>query len=168
MWRKAYAKFMRQRSRLEVVQRMVQLGISVDSKRRMFIGNLEVYDTALARAAGVDRRVVRNTINQVFEDPELREIFTKVRPVGTSLVEIAGLLGYSVLVVSADPYKPGVIAGVAKALSESGIVIRQALADDPDMTQDPKLTLVVEGKVPVSVLSKIQEIGSVKSITLLK
>src|SRR3989304_6976258 len=102
LWRKAYAKFMRQRSRLEVVQRMVQLGISVDSKRRMFIGNLEVCDTALARAAGVDRRVVRNTINQIFEDPELREIFTKVSPVGPSLVEIAGLLGYSVLVVAAD------------------------------------------------------------------
>ena len=151
-----------------VVQRMVQLGISVDSKRRMFIGNLEVYDTALARAAGVDRRVVRNTINQIFEDLELREIFTRVRPVGTSLVEIAGLLGYSVLVVSADPYKPGVIAGVTNALNEASIVIRQALADDPDMTQDPKLTLVVEGKVPASVLSKLQEIESVKSITILK
>ena len=147
---------------------MVQLGVSVDNKRRMFIGNLEVYDTALARAAAVDRRVVRNTINQIYEDKELRDIFTKVRPVGTSLVEIAGLLGYSVLVVSADPYKPGVIAGVTSALSGAGIVIRQALADDPDMTQDPKLTLVVEGKVPHSVLSKIQEIDSIRSITLLK
>lgn len=159
---------MRQRSRLEVVQKMVQLGISIDSKRRMFIGNLQVYDTALARAVGVDRRVVRNTINQIFEDSELREIFTKVKPVGTSLVEIAGLLGYTVLVISADPYKPGVIAGVTNALANSDIVIRQALADDPDMTQDPKLTLVVEGKVPPLVLSKIQEIESVKSITILK
>lgn len=168
MWRKAYAKFMRQKGRLEVVRRMVQLGISVDNKRRMFIGNLEVYDTAMARATGVDRRVVRNTRNQIFEDKELRDIFTKVKPVGTSLVEIAGLLGYTVLVVSADPYRPGVIAGVTSALSKAGIVIRQALADDPDMTQDPKLTLVVEGKVPHAVLSRIQETDSVRSITLLK
>jgi predicted regulator of amino acid metabolism with ACT domain len=159
---------MRQRSRLEVVQKMIQLGISVDSKERMFIGNLQVYDTALARAVKVDRRVVRNTVMQISGDPELREIFSKIKPVGTSLVEIAGLLGYTVLVISADPYKPGVIAGVADVLADANIVIRQALADDPDMAQDPKLTLVVEGRVPASVLAEIQEIESVRSITILK
>lgn len=159
---------MRQRSRLEVVQKMIQLGISVDSKGRMSIGNLQVYDTALARAVGVDRRVVRNTVTQILGDTELREIFGKVKPVGTSLVEIASLLGYTVLVISADPYKPGVIAGVADVLADANIVIRQALADDPDMTQDPKLTLVLEGKVPASVLAEIQDIQSVRSITLLK
>jgi len=159
---------MRQRSRLEVVQKMIQLGISVDSKGGMFIGNLQVYDTALARAVNVDRRVVRNTVTQILGDAELRGIFSKIKPVGTSLVEIASLLGYTVLVISADPYKPGVIAGVADVLADANIVIRQALADDPDMTQDPKLTLVVEGKVPASVLTGIQDIESVRSITILK
>jgi len=159
---------MRQRSRLAVVQKMIQLGISVDGKGRMFVGSLQVYDTALARAVNVDRRVVRNTVTQIREDAQLREIFNKIKPVGTSLVEIAGLLGYTVLVISADPYKPGVIAGVADVLADASIVIRQALADDPDMTQDPKLTLVVEGKVPTSVLAEIQDIESVRSTTLLK
>jgi hypothetical protein len=116
--------------------------------------------------ADVDRRVVRNTVNQIFSDPDLRVIFTNVRPIGTSLVEIADKVGYRVLVVNADPLKPGVISGISSILTKYGVVIRQALADDPNFTPDAKLTLVVEGKIPPEAIEKIQSISLVKSITL--
>ncbi|MFQ6135246.1 MAG: hypothetical protein ACE5KU_05470 [Nitrososphaerales archaeon] len=166
MWRQIQAKFTRQKARLSVVRKMIELGVKVEDRYRLKVGGMSVSDSALAEAAGVDRRVVRNTVNQIMSDPDLRTIFTRVKPIGTSLVDIAENLGYSVLVVYADPHKPGVISGISSILSEYGVVIRQALADDPDFTPDPKLTLVVDGRVPPEAIAKIQSLTLVESLTL--
>ena len=166
MWRQIQGKFIRKKARLNVVRKMIELGISVEGEKKLMVGRMPVSDTALAMAADVDRRVVRNTVNQIFSDTDLRVIFTNVRPIGTSLAEIANKIGYGVLVVNADPLKPGVISGISSILANYGVVIRQALADDPNFTPDAKLTLVVEGKIPSEAIEKIQSISLVKSITL--
>tara|TARA_Y100000031_G_C8050653_1_gene306020 strand:- start:377 stop:649 length:273 start_codon:yes stop_codon:yes gene_type:complete len=89
-----------------------------------------------------------------------------VKPIGTSLVKIADKIGYGVLVINADPLKLGVISGISSILANYRVVIRQALADDPNFTPDAKLTLVVDGKIPPEAIEKIQSISLVKSITL--
>jgi len=166
MWRQIQGKFIRKKARLDVVRKMIELGIGIDREQKLMVGRMPVTDSALAMAANVDRRVVRNTVNQIFSDPNLRVIFTNVKPIGTSLVEIADKIGYGVLVVNADPLKPGVISEISSILTKYGVVIRQALADDPNFTPDAKLTLVVEGKIPPEAIEKIQSISLVKSITL--
>ncbi len=55
-------------------------------------------------------------------------------------------LGYSAIVIEANPKSPGVMATVTEILSRNGMVVRQALADDPEMVHDAKMTLVVEGQ----------------------
>ncbi len=166
MWRQIQANFNRQKARLSVVRKMIELGVKVEGKHRLKVGDVSVSDSALAEAVGVDRRVVRNTVNQIMSDPDLKTIFTRVKPIGTSLVDIAENLGYSVLVVYADPHKPGVISGISSILTEYGVVIRQALADDPDFIPEPKLTLVVDGRVPPEAIGKIQSLALVDSLTL--
>ncbi len=166
MWRQIQVRFTRQKARLSVVRKMIELGVRVEDRFRLKVGDMSVSDSALAEAAGVDRRVVRTTVNQIMGEPDLREIFTKMKPIGTSLVDIAENLGYSVLVVNADPRQPGVISGVSSVLSEYGVVIRQALADDPDFIPDPKLTLVLDGRVPPEAIVKIQSLPLVESLTL--
>ena len=93
--------------------------------------------------------------------------FCNTKPVGTSLVEIATLLGYSVLLISGNSLEPGVISEVTGALATKGIVIRQALADDPDTVIEPKLTLVIEGKLPDETIAKIRTLKCVRGLTLL-
>lgn len=166
MWRQIQARFTRQKAQLNVVRKMIELGVGVEANSRLRVGDMAVSDSALAEAAGVDRRVVRSTVNRILSDSELKAIFTRVKPIGTSLVNVAENLGYSVLVVSADPHRPGVLSGVSSVLSAYGVVIRQALADDPDFTPDPKLTLVIDGRIPPEAVSKIQSLAPVKSLTL--
>ena len=166
MWRQIQRKFTRQKSRLSVVRTMIELGVGIDESGSLKVGVLSVGDSALANAAGVDRRVVRNAINQILKDNDLRAIFTKVKPIGTSLVDLSKELGYSVMVVNSDPHKPGVISGISTILSKYNVVIRQALADDPDFTPNPVLTLVLDGQVPSEALSLIRSLKIVKSLTL--
>ncbi len=81
---------------------------------------------------------------------------------------IASKLGYSTLIIEADPRASGVISTVTKVLADHNIVIRQALAEDPDMNPDARLTLVVEGNVTGEVVSQLESLIPVKSITVKK
>ncbi|MCZ6648459.1 MAG: hypothetical protein O7B30_04370 [Thaumarchaeota archaeon] len=168
MLSRIFPHFTRRRSRMEVVKKMIEFGISVTRGGELKIGNLNIQDTSLAESAGVDRRVVRSTVGQILSDSELGRIFERIRPVGTSLVETAALLGYHVLLISGDAFQAGIISEVSSVLAENGLVIRQALADDPDMITEPRLTFVVSGDMTGNVLSKLQALPSVRGLTLVK
>ncbi|MEM2339415.1 MAG: hypothetical protein QXW83_04360 [Nitrososphaerales archaeon] len=168
MWRKIEEKFSRQKSRAIIAKKMIELGIRVGEDLRLYVGDVEIDDVALARSLNIDRRVVRKTVNQIMSDDYLKNIFTRITPVGASFVNIAELFGWSVLVIAADPHKPGVISGVTSILAKYGIVIRQALADDPDLVSEPRLTLIVEGKIPPEAIDQIRSLDVVKSLTIIK
>ncbi|NWG08834.1 MAG: hypothetical protein HXX80_00725 [Nitrososphaerales archaeon] len=168
MWKKIQNHFKKQKGRLNVVRKMIELGIGMDENGRLFVGDVEVDDTAIAKAVGVDRRVVRSATRQILSNQELREIFTGIRPVGASLVEVAQVLGYSVLVIRSDPHRPGVIASVTDVLARYGLVVRQALADDPDLVPEPCLTLVIDGRIQAEAIDEIRSLPVVKSLTMIK
>jgi predicted regulator of amino acid metabolism with ACT domain len=161
-------QFAGQKVRLEVARKMLQYGIRVAKDERLFVGGLEVDYSALARDVGADRRVVKQTARQIREDDFLYSIFSRIMPVGSSLLPVIARLGYSAVVIEADPRAAGVISAATAALARRGIVVRQALADDPDMTPAAKLTLVVEGQVPGSVIEELNRIETVRSVTLMR
>ncbi len=165
MWRRIEGRFRRKKARIELAKKMLELGLRA-GKDGIYIDDVKIPDLAVARALGIDRRVVKYTVKQILEDPLLASIFTRLRPAGPDLSSIADALGYSVLEIRADPYRYGIVASVSGILAKHGIVIRQILSDDPDLTPDPKLTVVVEGKVPAGVLKEIGSSGVVKSVTL--
>ncbi len=168
VWPEIRKEFARQSARPDVVRMMVECGMSVSSDEKVFVGRVEVDYSAVARAVGVDRRVVKQTVQQIRRSPSLYTIFSRTKPLGTSLVDLVGLLGYSAVVVEADPRSPGIMAEVAVILARHGMVVRQALADDEDMVQDAKMTLVVEGKLSGEALGELNAIKSVRSIKILK
>ena len=53
-------------------------------------------------------------------------------------------------------------------LAKHNIVVRQALAADPDIFPDAKLTLIVQGQVPGSVIAELNAFRTVKSVTVMK
>jgi predicted regulator of amino acid metabolism with ACT domain len=168
MWLRIKDKFVRQKVRVEIIRKMLECGIRTGENYKLFVGNVEVDYTAIARATGVDRRVVKQTVQQIKQNEFLDSVFSNLLPVGASLANIASKLGYSTIVIEADPRAAGVISAVTRILADHGIVIRQALADDPDMIQEAKLTLVVEGDLDGEIITQLESLALVKSITIKK
>jgi len=122
-------------------------------------------DVKIARYLHVDRRTVRDTAQLISSDPLLNPVFQKLRPAGPFLADVAKFLGYSVIEIYADPHTVGIVAQAASLIAKENIAIRQAVADDPDLTPEPKLTLVVEKELSGTVLQKILKIPGVMKVS---
>jgi len=168
LWPSIEREFARQGSRLMVVRKMIEYGIRVSDEGKLFVGGLEVDYSALARDAGTDRRVVKQTAAKIRAHPFLFSVFSGVTPVGASLLNVVSSIGCSAIIIEADPRAAGVISRVTGVLAKHGIVVRQALADDPDMVKDANLTLIVEGAVGGSVISELEGLETVRGITVRK
>lgn len=165
MWSQISEKLRDFPARLKVVRLMIEYGIGVAEDGRIMVGPIEVPDTSLARAAGVDRRVVKKTVEHLLRDQSLRRIFMGLRPAGAFLAPIAKELGYYVVEIRADPKAPGILAGAAQVAAEEGISIRQAVAEDPELFPEPKLILVLERPLSGEGVNKLLKIPHVKSVT---
>ncbi|MEM1676548.1 MAG: amino acid-binding protein [Nitrososphaerota archaeon] len=165
MWKKIEEKLKDYPARLKIVRLMIEYGIGITGDGKISIGPIEIPDTSLARAAGVDRRIVRKTVEYLLSDETLRKIFTGLRPAGALLSPIAKELGYFVVEIRADPTAPGIIAGASKIAAEENISIRQAVAEDPELFPEPKLILVLEKPLSGEGISKLRTIPHVKSVT---
>lgn len=168
MWSNVRKQFQRQAVRPEIVRKFIECGMRVGDDDKIYVGNVEVDYTAVSRALGVDRRVVKQTVQQIRASRYLNSLFSKTKPLGTSLVDLVSQLGYTGIVIEADPKSPGVMAAVAEILSRHGTVVRQAVAEDPEMVPDAKMTLVVEGQLSGRAVEELQSLKQVRSIKILK
>ncbi len=132
-----------------------------------YCGDIEIKDSALARAAGVDRRVVRMTIEKISSSEELSKIFSNLRSM-TILSDVASEIGCSVVeIIPTDEKMPGILAGIMKTVSESGISIRQAVVLDPAFGSDePKLILIFDGELPPEYLAAIKTCRGVDRVII--
>jgi uncharacterized protein len=168
MWPSIKKQFPRQQARPEIVKKMIECGMRVSDDYKLYIDDVEQDYSAIARALDVDRRVVKQTVQQICGNRYLYSIFSRTKPLGASLVDVVSILGYSAIVIEADPRSPGVMAAVAEILSRHGTVVRQALADDPDMVEGAKMTLVVEGQLEGKAIEEITDLKQVRSLRIVK
>jgi uncharacterized protein len=168
MWPNIRRQFERQVVRPEIVRKMIECGMRVSDDEKIYVDDVEVDYTAVARAVDVDRRVVKQTVQQIRRNRYLYSLFSMTRPLGTSLVSLVSQLGYTAIVIEADPKSPGVMAGVAEILSRHGMVVRQAVAEDPEMVPDAKMTLVVEGQLTGQAMEELNGLKAVRSLKILK
>ncbi len=163
MWRQISERLKEYPGRLRVARALVELGLSV-REGRIFCGDVEQSELKMARAVGVDRRTVRETAEFIESDPVLSSVFKGLKPAGPFLPKVARFLGYRVIEIYADPHAVGIVAEASALISKEGISIRQAVADDPDLTPEPKLTLVVEREPSGDTLQKMLKIPGVTKI----
>ena len=168
MWGNIRKQFERQVVRPEIVRKMIECGMRVSDDEKIFVDDVEVDYTAVANALDVDRRVVKQTARQIRQNRYLYSLFSKTKPLGTSLVDVVSQLGYTAVVIEADPKSPGVMAGAAEILSRHGMVVRQAVAEDPEMVPDAKMTLVIEGQLSGDAMEALNGLKVVRSIKILK
>jgi predicted regulator of amino acid metabolism with ACT domain len=168
MWTNVRKQFERQVVRPEIVRKMIECGMRVSEDEKIYVDDVEVDYTAVARALDVDRRVVKQTAQQIRRNRYLFSLFSMTKPLGTSLVGLVSQLGYTAVIIEADPKSPGVMAGVAEILSRHGMVVRQAVAEDPEMVSDAKMTLVVAGHLTGQAIEELNGLKVVRSIKILK
>ena len=168
MWRSIAEKFEESPAKLKVAKLLIENGLRVGENGKIYCGDVEIPDTKIARVLNIDRRVVKGTIQYILRDEVLRKVFTRLKPAGTLLRDVAALFGYGVLEIRADPNAVGIIAGIAQALAKAGISIRQIHAEDPDLNPDPKLIVITEKPVPGEVIQEILKVPRVKSVTIIQ
>ena len=168
MWKSIAEKFEEAPAKLKVAKLLIENGLRIGENEKIYCGDVEIPDTKIARALDVDRRVVRETIKYIMSDEVLRKVFTRLKPAGALLRDVAALFGYGVLEIRADPSAVGIIAGVAQALAKAGISIRQIHAEDPDLNPDPKLIVITERTAPGEIIQEILKVPRVKSVTIVQ
>ncbi len=115
----------------------------------------------------VDRRTVNETLCAIKANRELRLIFEEIRPAGHSLKEIAKHLNLGVVEITpVDAKAHGILANSAMLLTRGGLSIRQAIVDDPELSPEPKLTLIVEKKIPGELIAELLKIEGVAKVSV--
>ncbi len=166
MWSNVKTYFEDHPERLKVTRVLIENGLGVRAGR-IYLNEIEIPPVRVARAAGVDRRTVKETLTAIGANRELRQIFEKIRSAGHSLKEIAKHLNLGVVEITpVDAKTPGILANSAMILAKSGLSIRQAIVDDPELSPEPKLTLIVEKKIPGELISELLNVKGVAKVSV--
>jgi predicted regulator of amino acid metabolism with ACT domain len=165
MWTIIQEKFKNHPAQEKVIRLLLERGFQIKPPGRVVSGGIEIPHTQIANEIEVDRRVVDATCETISKNEKLMQIFQNVRTI-PFLREVAPLLGLGVIVISPDnAARKGLLGAVATAVSEHGISIRQAVSDDPYLTENPQLTIITEGKASGDLLNSLTRIKGVKSVT---
>ena len=166
MWNTIKQHFESHPERLRVARVLVENGLSAKNCG-IYLNEIEIPPVRIARVAGVDRRTVNETLNAIEANPDLKMIFSEIRPAGASLKEIAKHLKLSVLEIAVvDPKAHGILASSAMILTQGGLGIRQAIVDDPELSPEPKLTLIVDEKIPGELIPQLLKIEGVAKVSV--
>ncbi len=156
MWSRIEDYFKAYPARWKVVSHLIRQGLSVKDGS-IKSGDMEIPAVSVARACGVDRRVVSATIEHIERDEFIRSVFRDFEPT-LFLAKAGARMGYGVLeIVVEDPSAPGIVHAVASEIARAGISIRQVVADDPRFYDPPMLTIITEEPLSGDLLRRIKE-----------
>ncbi len=166
MWSIIQEKFRNRPAQEKVVRLLLERGFQINPEGRVVSGSIEIPHTQIAQEIGVDRRVVDATCETISRDAQLMAIFRNIRTMPL-LRDVAPLLGLGVIIIAPDDAaRKGLLGSVATAVAEHGIIIRQAVSDDPYLAENPSLTIITEGKVSGELVNALTRIKGVKSVTV--
>jgi hypothetical protein len=166
MWAKLRPHFKGFPAQERVAQLMVTHGLRV-KEGGVHAGEIALADSAIARAVGVDRRVVTATLETIEKVPILRDFFAKLWPVG-HLGNVAPMMGWGAIeILPTNASKPGILAGTSAIIAEAGISVRQVIVDDPEIVEDPKALIITEKPVPERLLPRMKNLDGVRGVVIL-
>ncbi len=157
--------FLRYPMRRKVAEILLRYGLRVDKNGRISCGEIGISPAKISRALGVDRRVVVETAQMISDVPELLAIFDALVP-KAFIRGIAKHMGFEVLEIEAEPHAVGITSAVTALISKAGVSIRQIVTDDPDIYPNPKMTIILEKRLPGPALIKLRELKNIKRISI--
>ena len=165
MWRKIAKYFNKFPKRKKLAQKLLEYGLTVRNNK-IYCGEIELSDSKIARAFNVDRRIITSTIKTIMEGKDLKRVFSKLKPT-CHLKDVAPEMNWSVIeIIPEDPSMPGILANVSSVIADANISIRQAIVDDFELSEEPKLFIVVEKQMPGKLILKIKDIKGVRAVLI--
>jgi len=166
MWNMIKNQLREYPERLKVARVLIENGLSIQDSK-ICLNQIEIPPVRIARVAGVDRRTVNETISTIESNSDLKLIFEEIRPAGHSLKEIAKHLNLGVLEITpVNAKSPGILSNAAMILNRAGLSIRQAIVDDPELSPEPKLTLIIEKKIPGELIPELLNISGIAKVSV--
>jgi len=165
MWKQLSKYFQDYPKQKIVAQKMLEYGLKINNKS-IYCGDIELSDSKIARALEVDRRAITATVNTISRNSELKHIFSKLLPT-CNLKQVAADLKWGVIeIIPSDPSIPGIVADVADLIAKNNISIRQAIVDDFELSDEPRLFIITEKQIPGSLIPKIRQAKAVKALLI--
>jgi predicted regulator of amino acid metabolism with ACT domain len=165
MWKQIAKYFNRYPKQRKLAQKLLEYGLKIKDNK-VYCGKIELADSKIARAFDVDRRIITSTIETISNKSDLQKVFSKLRPT-CDLKDVAPDMNLGVIeIIPEDPSMPGILADVAKEVADARISIRQAIVDDFEFSEEPRLFIVTEKQVPGILIPKIRKIKGVKAVVI--
>jgi predicted regulator of amino acid metabolism with ACT domain len=167
MWRTIVDHLSESPQRLKVAEAIVRHGFHVEAAGVIKCGDIRIPLKSLGDALGIDRRTVRATTEDICDNEELCEFFSLLRPAGPSLELVHSVFGYGVVTIFVEsPGSPGILSEVTSMIAGYGIPIRQVLAEDVAIYQNPCLKVITEEPLPGKVIETLTDIRGVKKVII--
>lgn len=166
MWEKIKHKFEKYPARMDVARKIAEYGLRVGDNGKIYCGDIEISDVAIARATNVDRRSIKATVDIILEDEQLAKIFANITPAGPLVKNVARDLGFGIVEIEADAGNSGIIASATNLIANNMISIRQVHAGDPEFEENPRLTIITEKPIEGKLLSEFLDIEGVKRVSI--
>ena len=165
MWKQFGKYFNKYPKRRKIAQKLLEYGLRVENNS-IHCGKIPLADSKIARALEVDRRAIPATISMIQKNQSLNKVFSKLSPT-CHLKDVAPEMKWGVIeIIPEDPSIPGILAGVANIVAKSNLSIRQAIVDDFELTEEPRLYIVVEKQLPGILIPKIRDVKGVKAVVI--
>ena len=165
MWRKIAKYFNRYPKRRKLAQKLLKYGLKINDNK-IYCGEIELPDSKIARAFDIDRRIINSTIETIMKKEDLKKVFSNLNPT-CCLKDVAPEMNWGVIeIIPEDPSMPGIVADVAAIIADNKISIRQAIVDDFELSEEPRLFIITEKRVPGTLIPKIREAKGVKAVII--
>jgi len=157
-----FNKYPRQRI---LAQKFLEYGLRTHNQK-IYCGVIELADAKISRAFRVDRRIIAETINTITKNEELHRVFSQLQPT-CHLKEVAPLMKWGVIeIIPVDARTPGILAQVSTLVADAGISVRQAIVDDFELSEEPRLVIIAEKQIPGRLIPKIKQVEGVKAVVI--
>ena len=144
---------------------MLKYGLRVD-EGKIYCEDIEIPALRIARTLEIDRRVVNATANTITNNEELNRFFENLHPI-PFFRDIALEMGWGVVeIVPKNAAQTGILASVSKVIADAGISIRQAISEDPELSEAATLTIICEKEIPAELIPRIKKISGVKKVII--
>jgi predicted regulator of amino acid metabolism with ACT domain len=165
MWKQFGKFFNKYPKRRKIAQKLLEYGLRIENNG-IFCGKIAISDSKIARALNVDRRAIPATIEMIQKNQVLNKVFSKLTPT-CHLKNVAPEMKWGVIeIIPEDPSLPGILAGVANIVANAKLSIRQAIVDDFELSEEPRLYIVVEKQLPGILIPKIRNVEGVKAVVI--
>jgi hypothetical protein len=166
MWATILREFSDSPSQTIVVRYMLENGFGVNEKGRITCNGIEVPATHIGKMTKTDRRVVDATSKRILSLPVIRDIFLNLR-VTPDLSKVAEHMNLSVITIyPKDAGQKGIVGAAVEVLTKNDLSIRQIFVTDSQLSEDPKLVIIVENSLPSSVYEDLKKLPQIRQIVI--